>query len=210
MLRIDGPTVSKANLEIITTAVFKTYMQDAGSKDDVLIGLVLDAVHRIVFGMTGSRFMTDLTTASPAEPSHDYLLNGSGTGFIRLPQWPLKSITSLRYGYVDGSSLSADWVTTYTYTSSDYYTNNDTGVIHGIRRGFSPGYNNIRAIWTAGFTTVPEDFKEAIMQFAGVVYKRAKDARWDQLSIGDQSQTTTYARRSMPRRHATSFTVTHR
>jgi len=197
MLRIDGPTLNQTNLEIVTPAAFKLYLQAGGTKDDVLIATVLDSVHRIVHRMIGDRFLTDLTAVSPAEPSHDYLLSGQGNGRLQLPQWPVGTITSVRYGYVDGTVPDTDWVTTYTYNSNDYYSNNDTGTLHGVRRGFPRGYNNMRVIWTAGYATVPEDLVAAINEFAAVVFKRAKDKRWDQLSIGDQSQTTTYARRAM-------------
>lgn len=106
--------------------------------------------------------------------TEDY--DGDGGKTLILDQFPVISITSL---YVDwnrtwqNSPFTPDSTTLIAPTS--YFCNLKTGVItiFNSYNSFSRGSGNVHVIYIAGYTTIPYDAKEALIEYASFVAQRA-------------------------------------
>jgi len=197
MLRLGGPgaTVrgSGNDLEIVPLATLKTYLNETGTADDVLLQHVLDNVHFAVYRDTGSRVFK-LNAAA-----FDEVYDGPGTQKLNLQQYPVAVITSITYGSVTASTPT--FTAARSYTTAEWYPVSSVGALYTITNEAWPaGKHVLRVVYTAGYgsTAMPPDLMDAVCQWAGVKYSRLKDRRWDTTSQGREFETTQYTLNEAP------------
>jgi hypothetical protein len=191
ILTISGPAVSAANLEVFTLAELHTFRGTTGKTlDDTRLQQMVDGVNRGVFDTLRGRFIQ--ATGTP----FDIVLDGPVPGgSIQLPHYPIVSLTSLNRGHYD----SGGWVNDYTFVAADYVKEDDIGKITTVaNQPFPQGLRQIRAVYTAGFATIPHDLKLAAMTWASVEYERAAGMRHDVTSVGFEGGSTSYTLASAP------------
>jgi uncharacterized phiE125 gp8 family phage protein len=117
--------------------------------DDDLITALITAARQMCEKYTGVSFITRTVTA--------YLNNGCGGCY--LPYGPVNSITS--YTDIDGETVDADLI-----------------VIVGdkFKQLREPLTDYIKIIYTAGYTTLPENLKKAILQQIAYMYEHRGDS----------------------------------
>lgn len=196
MLRISGPdalgTGASGDLELVTLAQLKTQLDRSslGSGDDTTLQQLLNNAHRFVYSYLGERFLKATGT------SHVYYLDGSGSSYLPLPQYPAVAVASVIEGYV--SEAPSTFTTVRTIPTTEYYVDLDNGMIVSRYGAWSGGRDTYKVTWTSGYTTTPEDIAEAIAQWIGVKLSRLKDRRWDKLTQSDSDNSASFTTGDMP------------
>lgn len=81
--------------------------------------------------------------------------DGNGGYRLVLKQWPITGMTGI---YID-----ADRVFGATTEITDYYLEADAGIVH-YDSGFGRVPQSVKVIYVAGYSTVPSDLKEAVVE----------------------------------------------
>ena len=108
------------------------------------------------------------------------LYDGNGTFSIRFNQYPIISLSSLQYR----ASPESEFQDFYTGSATSNILYNDFGKIVLYDKVFPEGINNIKAIYTAGFESIPFDLEEIACQ---AVVKAFDNGKYGQGSLGMQS-----------------------
>jgi len=193
MIKLSGPTVNATNLELVSLAAAKSYIKKLTSDNDTFIQSLLDSTHRQLYSLLGDR-MIKFISSSP----YTYLLDGTGQRSMMLPQWPfVTSTVALSWGYVEDKDNT--WHEDYAYADSDWYGNPDEGIIFLTKwNGFPEGVNNIRAVFEAGYSSVPEDLEDAVCQWFAVKYSRYLDKRHDYIAQTADASSWQYRESEIP------------
>ena len=137
-------------LPLITKAEYKAYAGISSTTSDTLIDLLIPKVSELVKTVCRRTFV-DYVNDSKVE------YHEGGAPFIVPEESPILSLSSLEY--------SSDYGNTYTslieYT--DYALSIAQGVIKCMGKGFPVATNGYRITYTAGYETLPEDLKLAVL-----------------------------------------------
>ena len=137
--------------ELVSTANLKTYLQITGSTYDTALEAIKDAVEDWVKGFVDR----DLLVTAYTE-----YYDGDGSGLLRVRQYPITSITSI---HADPARLFA---AATLIPSSDLITdvdqNDNIGIIELYTYRFLRGIKNIKVIYSAGYSTVPDRLQYAV------------------------------------------------
>jgi len=117
--------------------------------------------------------------------------DGDGDNELMLKQYPVSALTNL---YDD--VLRAFGAGTAINIASDVVLDSEKGIVRLWNQAvaFNVGIANVKVVYTAGYATVPETIKEAVLIYVGHLYRRLyQDQRFGVSSetIGDR--TTTFA-----------------
>lgn len=191
MLKLSGPTVNDANLELVTTTEVRAYLGEAGQTADATrLGYVVAMVNRMAYDRMRQRMVK--STGTP----YDVVLDGPyGGRELFLPYKPVVDVTSVAAGYYE----TTGWVDTYTYDSSEYVRDDEQGILYAVESIVWPfGKHNLRVQYQAGYTTVPSDLKGALMQWASVEYRRAAGERLDMTAQTNETGSDAYTFGTIP------------
>lgn len=143
---------SESGTEPITLAEAKAWIKvdTAITADDVLVTELIKSARQQVEGFLGISLIARTVTG---------VLNNSA-GNIELPYGPLVSFTSLTDE--DGTTIAAD----------DYELR---GI--GFKNLKKPCYDYMTAVYTTGYTTVPENFKTAVKEQVAWLYDNRGEAK---------------------------------
>lgn len=148
------------------------------SGEDNRLQQFLNQVEDIVFGYTGRG--ADLYSSA------DYTEFHSGTGRIRMysRMRPLTDVTTLHIDSVGyfGKGTSGDIFSANSLLTegSDYVpvredeSEENRGEIQAINQKFTTGQGNIKLVYTAGYTNLPNDLQFAILQLLSLVNASAE------------------------------------
>ena len=143
---------SESGTEPITLAEAKAWIKvdTAITADDILITELIKAARMQVEGFLGISLIQRTVTA---------IINNSA-GDIELPYGPLVSFTSLTDE--DGTAIAAD----------DYELR---GI--GFKYLHEPLYDYMTAVYTTGYTALPENFKTAVKEQVAWLYDNRGEAK---------------------------------
>ena len=145
---------------LVTRAEFKTYAGISSSSQDALIDNLLPKISALVRTVCKTQFLDDIGLFTDI---HD-----GGSQFIYPRNSPVVSISSL--------TLSEEYGVTYTaltnYTDWVYKANDQ--VIQSIDSSFPTFINGYKLIYSAGYTSMPDDLKLAVLDL--VQYYLKNDA----------------------------------
>ncbi len=143
---------SESATEPITLAAAKAWIKvdTAITADDTLITELIKAARQQVEGFLGISLISRTVTA---------VINNSA-GSIELPYGPLVSFTSLTDE--DGTAIAAD----------DYELR---GI--GFKYLHEPLYDYMTAVYTTGYTALPENFKTAVKEQVAWLYDNRGEAK---------------------------------
>ena len=199
-IALAGPAESVGSSGTLTLATIQeasAYMEKAldGGAFDAQLQVLIDGVSMQAYSLMGGRFLK-----RPATP-FDFVFTPKGNGFtIWLPQWPIGTITSVQIGQIisDGTfSPSA------TLAAGEWYSEKSNGRIYG---SFPAGsMHSVRVVWTGGYAAVPQDAKDACLQWVGVKLSRIRAARWDHTSMQKSDQGASYREQECPQQSFETF-----
>lgn len=155
----DGPASVSS---LVTLAQAKAYLGVTASTDDTIIGAILAGATAAMEARAGRHLVSTSRT--------EYM-DGDGGRWLYLAE-PAESITSIHV------SSDQTWDATTLEAAADYALS-DCQVDH-LDEVWSTGRRNIRAIYAAGFATVPSDLVEACKRETARRYahwQRAKEGK---------------------------------
>jgi hypothetical protein len=133
---------------LTTVANVKTYLGVVGSADDALIENLIDRV---------TNFIQKYCNRNFTRSNYDEYYDGSGTGYLFLPSYPIVSVALLEIDDV-------------AEASTDYAIYAETGMIR-LRNGkFNDGILNVHVTYTAGYANVPKDLEQACTEIVAMKY----------------------------------------
>jgi len=134
-----------------TVASIKTNFNMTLSTHDTLLGNLITQKEKQIKVFCGRDF--EQTTYNSNDENSLY--DGDGTDTLLLRQFPIVSVTSL-FDDPDRSYGASSQI-----SSSDYmiYANEGKIVLDGLT--FTRGRQNIKVVYSAGYSTIPEDLKSA-------------------------------------------------
>jgi uncharacterized phiE125 gp8 family phage protein len=167
---------------LVTLAEAKEFLKITGTSEDTLIeGFINKA----------SIWANDFTQRLLLSRALTEYYDGDGDNELMLKQYPVSALTNL---YDD--VLRAFGAGTAINIASDVVLDSEKGIVRLWNQAvaFNVGIANVKVVYTAGYATVPETIKEAVLIYVGHLYRRLyQDQRFGVSSetIGDR--TTTFA-----------------
>lgn len=145
------------------------------------MGLVVDGVNEQIFGYLRERFILE------TGESYELILDAPTDGMtLAIPYRPIVDLTTLERGYFS----TGGWVADYTYQASEY----DLDKVAALVRVRAPQWfaGSLRAVFTAGYATVPADVKLAVLEIMTTEWNRVAGDRLDKSAVTTPSSSTTY------------------
>lgn len=100
----------------------------------------------------GSAWVESYCERKFAEATRTELFHGNRSNAINPRQWPITNVTELRI------SSTREWSDSSTLIDDENYGISPDGIMILYYSGFFPvGFNNVRLIYTAGYSTIPSD-----------------------------------------------------
>jgi len=164
---------------LTTLATAKTYLKIPTGElsQDALVELYINAASQELEQECDRKLKTQAIT----ETRH-----GRKQNILLLKEWPVTAIAELR---IDGQANFTDPSTLIPAT--DYRLGEDAQSIVLLNRVFPNGYGNIKAVYTAGYVTVPSDLEHACLWLVSWFQQMrdSKDIGRESKSKGDESVT---------------------
>lgn len=198
-------------MALTTTAKVKTLLGVRGTGDDAR----WDALRVAAEAVAKSFCKADVESASYTE-----YLDGNGTRHLALRRRPVTAVTSVEvaqfgsYGQGNESPYVAwtagvDWALEYTATGPA--NSSKTGVLVRLKGNWPehrsavrdgtlawervPGLGNVRVVYTAGYTTIPDDLQLAVAEICGYLFRTSyRGGRDYGERLGDHSYMVPMAR----------------
>jgi hypothetical protein len=155
-----------------SAALVKGRLGISVATDDTQIELLIDGIVAKFKEFTGR----GLYTAAYTE-----VLDGRNTSEITVKNPPITAITSVTVGG-EAYSVAA------TSTAAGYQFSDQQVYLLNVVRGFRRGKRNVTIVYTGGYTTIPQDLKEAALQQACFEYKRRRHEGENSMNLGNGEQ----------------------
>lgn len=182
--------MSVAATSLITLDQLKVYLGSSfsGNTNDAMLELLIDSVS-VAIDAHLARTLTKTTYTS-------LKFEGPDGPDLRLPNWPIVSITSI---YEDDVLL---------VEGTDYYVDYAAGIIHRIGGNWVKGWNEIVVTYVAGYvvqgatpgageTALPADIRLACSIQAAREWKKSQGAEWGESSRTFPDGSTTRTERGL-------------
>jgi len=148
-------------MALTTREKVKSHLGITGATDDVLINQLIDEVSAGVELYCGRTFESATYT--------EYL-DGTGTAEIYLEQRPVTAITTV---HVDSGGMAGHASDAFDDESEwdigvDFFprrldeTERNRGLLRSFRQPWHEGYANIKVVYVAGYSVIPEDLELAV------------------------------------------------
>lgn len=161
-------------MPLCTTAEYKAWRGVTGSGFDALYATLIDTATAEIERLTGRTAGGFIATNGPFTETYD----GDGTQSLRLSNGPISSITSIKFGNTDQTTLdSTSYVHDGRHTvmllprvTGAFVQRDDWGMPYTGANGavFPLGYQNIEVVYAAGYAdtaSVPDDLKLVCYRF---------------------------------------------
>lgn len=138
----------------------------------------MDDIITFWINVASDRFESE-TSRKIKKQEHAEIHHGRGNNILMLREWPIAATPAARLFIDGGSEFNAD----SEIDASDFrIADNDNSIVL-IGSLFPKGYNNVKAIYTAGYEVVPSDIENAVLWMVSY-YRSMRDAG----DIGRQSK----------------------
>lgn len=150
----------------------KDYLGITSTTQDVILDIIRLGVVAAVENQTGREFESQART--------EYY-DGPGERLLILNHRPVTAVTSV---HVDSTGYAGQGTTPFEssseWTQGDYFfirppveaSERNPGILEAINGVWTKGRGNIKVVYTAGYSTLPEDLKLAVCQVCAAVRKR--------------------------------------
>ena len=168
--------------DLITLQQYKDFAGLTGVTMDARINVIVDSVSELVKNYCGTSFIDDNSSAK----TEYFDIKDNVTTRVMLDEGPIRTVTSVQErdsqadSYVTLITENSDNSGKYEYivasmTDSIIRTNED------VDKAFPKGRKAVKVVYTAGYSSCPEDLKLAIFD---LVKYYLKDERKERMSIG--------------------------
>ena len=168
--------------DLITLQQYKDFAGLTGVTMDARINVIVDSVSELVKNYCGTSLIDDYSSAK----TEYFDIKDNITTRVMLDEGPIRTVTSVQEresqadSYVTLITENSDSSGKYEYiidsmTDSIIRTNQD------VDKAFPKGRKAVKVVYTAGYSSCPEDLKLAIFD---LVKYYLKDERKERMSIG--------------------------
>jgi uncharacterized phiE125 gp8 family phage protein len=151
---------------LTSLAKLKSYLNISATTWDTFLESCVDAATGQAELYTNRKLKGRAYSYLTDADSDDAIIDGNGLDRIQAPQYPINSVTTLR---IDTSEIDARG----SVFNRGYVLDKNAGIIHLAGYLFTEGLRNIELVYTAGFSTVPDDLEQAVIEQAAWVYKES-------------------------------------
>lgn len=149
-------------MALATATEYKTSRGISGSGFDTRIGVAIAAAETLIREHCGRDRAAGFDSATWTE-----YLDGTGTDTLRLREWPVASITSVKYrtsSTAFGTTLdsTAYYIDPVTDNTGELYRTNVSTSWDDPPGYWPSGRRNIQVVYVGGYGTIPADLKEAV------------------------------------------------
>ena len=168
--------------DLITLQQYKDFAGLTGVTMDARINVIVDSVSELVKNYCGTSFIDDYSSAK----TEYFDILDARTSRVMLDEGPIVAVTSVQ----ERDSQSDSYVTLITENSDssgkyEYIIDSMTDSIirtnQDVDKAFPKGRKAVKVVYTAGYSSCPEDLKLAIFD---LVKYYLKDERKERMSIG--------------------------
>lgn len=200
MIKVSGPTVDVTNLEVVSLASLKTYIDIEGTTEDALLQILLDNFHSELYELVGYRMIK-----KPVADPYVFIIDGSGGEYLDLPHWPIDPAT-VTIEEVDILDSVFTVSVIRTLTSNDWYpADTEFGTLRRINNGagwlWPMGENLLRVTMEAGYAAadIPPRLSGAICKTIGTTFNRIKGSRWDASQMSREAESWSFRENEIPK-----------
>tara|TARA_Y100000004_G_C8830668_1_gene376031 strand:+ start:135 stop:722 length:588 start_codon:yes stop_codon:yes gene_type:complete len=177
--------------DLITVAQYKDYEGITGIKQDLRLGQLVPSVSQLVKTYCGNSFIDFYSSNKTETFNIDW-----DTHVVQLTESPVIEVSSVKERSSYGSSY-----TTLTTSAQEYYVDSDTDSIFRTTgtgyKNWKKGVGSVEVIYKAGYSTVPEDLKLAVIDMVTFYLKDEHKERRTLGSASIQNQGSTSLRNNV-------------
>ena len=149
----------------------KTYL-DIANTDTAADVLLQDLIARI------SAWVERYCDRTFAKATHTEQYDGDGTDTLVVRQWPIISVASL---YDDPDRVFG---ASTQIAAADFVLYKNTGIIRLDGLVFSAGIQNVNVTYDAGYTDIPDDVQQAVVELVADRFRNKENQGVRSLAIG--------------------------
>lgn len=177
--------------DLITVAQYKDYEGITGIKQDLRLGQLIPSVSQLVKTYCGNSFIDFYSSNKTETFNVDW-----DTHVVQLTESPVIEVSSVKERSSYGSSY-----TTLTTSAQEYYLDSDTDSVFRTTgtgyKNWKKGVGSVEVIYKAGYSTVPEDLKLAVIDMVTFYLKDEHKERRTLGSASIQNQGSTSLRNNV-------------
>ena len=167
--------------DLVTLQQYKDFAGLQGVQNDARINTIIDNVSKLVKTYCGTSFVDDYSSAK----TEYFDIKDNLTTRVMLDEGPINAVTSVS----ERESQADSYVTLITENSDssgkyEYVVNDDSDSItrtnSSSTKYWPKGQKSVKVVYTAGYTSCPDDLKLAVFD---LVKYYLKDERKDRMSI---------------------------
>lgn len=174
--------------DLISTATYKQMTGITSTNQDTRIAQLIVSVSQLVKTYCNNTFVDFVSSAKTETFNVDY-----NEHFVQLTETPIISVTSVSER--DNPTASYTGLT----VNSDYYVDSVTDTIFRVDSGgnekqFKSGKGAVTVVYTAGYSTIPQDLELAVMDLVTYYLKDERKQRQTIAGASLNNQTSTSQR----------------
>ena len=167
--------------DLITLQQYKDFAGLTGVTMDVRINVIVDSVSKLVKNYCGTSFIDDYSSAK----TEYFDIKDNVTTRVMLDEGPVNTVTSVQ----ERDSQADSYVTLITENSDnsgkyeyivDTMTDSIVRTDENVDKAFPKGRKAVKVVYTAGYSSCPEDLKLALFD---LVKYYLKDERKERMTI---------------------------
>jgi|TARA_R110002110_G_scaffold22013_6_gene86286 hypothetical protein len=175
--------------DLVTRDQYKSYKGIEHFKDDVKIDSLLSPISTLVKTYCGTSFIDHYSSAK----TEIFDISDAQTAELFLTESPLNSVTSVQ----ERDGIASDYITLVNNT--DYYIDTEHDRLYRIdgdtsSKSWAKGFASIRVVYTAGYSTTPQDLRLAIYDLITYYLKEEYKGRKSLAGATIQNETSTTIR----------------
>ena len=164
--------------DLTTLAAVKAYAGVTVTTDDGMLSALITAY---------SAWVRSWLNRDILRATYSVRLSGRGGQSVQLPQYPIRSITSLS---INGVAIAAQ----PSWGAAGYYFDETRLFLEGYC--FTKGNGNVAVIFDAGFDAVPADIAQAVNELVGLRYALRDKQGWSSKTLA--GETVSLVTKDMP------------
>jgi hypothetical protein len=185
---------------LVTAAEYKASRGIAGTDFDTRIGEAINAASAKIRSYCGRDLSDGFEEAARTE-----VYSGDGTSLIRLAEWPVASIASVKMltAASSGAAVYGDTVEASAYFSDGRGALYRVGGLDwawthegSSRVAWPEGSANVQVVYTAGYSTIPDAIKEAVFslmdQWFGTAGRNALSTMTEAMGVVNRGEATAF------------------
>lgn len=152
-------SVSLSDSALCTLADLKAYAGLSGDTYNDELTNLINAVSAAADAYTGRKLKARAYGVDESSPESAWVFDGDGSNLWICPERPLNSVSSLVVDITTITERSSVWTSGYVYDV-------EMGTIELAGYIFNDGLKNCTVKGNAGYSTVPDDLEQAIIEWA--------------------------------------------